>query len=199
MTLGRRNVLLGFTACLAIASTGCTASSKYMLQAPKGPIERSAEMATVVFVRPSSYASAMRTTILDARGRFLGDSLGSSYFAVKVPPGEHVFIAWAENTAALRATLAPQRVYFVEVSSKMGAFSARMHLLAIAPRKKSWQKVDKWLAESDAYTVDEAAGQAYLRGRAEDTSERIERAKETLTKYDASELDDRTLTANDGR
>jgi hypothetical protein len=192
--------MFGLGVFLALGNAGCTASSKYMLQAPKGSgIQRSPDMATVVFVRPSGYAAAVKTTILDTHGRFLGDALPSAYFAVKVPPGQHVFLSWAENTAALRATLEANKIYFVEVSSKMGAFSPRMHLLAIAPRKESWSKLDSWLGDCEAYSVDERAGQAYLRERTADTTERIERAKEALTKYSAEELDDRTILASDAR
>src|SRR5262249_19140836 len=90
-------------ACLsALALLGCSASSKYMIE-PHGLVNLQPpfDKAVVVFVRPSGFARAMSTTILEDNGRFLGDSLPESYFAVLEPPGPHVFIAWAENTAAL--------------------------------------------------------------------------------------------------
>jgi|GEM_PF-1231608 len=197
---GRRASFFVFLAALlALSTAGCSASSKYMIKAPRSSIARSPDAATVVFIRPSSYAASMRTTILDANGRFLGDSLPSSYFAVKVPPGEHVFVAWAENTAALRATVEANKIYFVEVSSKMGAWTARMHLLAIGPNSPNWKKIDEWLADSDPYEANEQRGQAYLQSRARDTAERIERAKEALSKYDRAELAERTIVPTDGR
>jgi len=182
-------------------SAGCAASSEYMvkMKGARTGIERSPDAATVVFVRPSSYAAALGCTVLDGNGRYLGDALPSSYFAVKVRPGSHVFIAWAENTAALRATVEAGKIYFVEVSSKMGMFTARMHLLAIAPGTDSWKKVDEWLAESEAYAPDEPRGQAYLKKRAADTGERIDRANKILSEYSPSELAERTLTPTDGR
>lgn len=59
-------------------------------------------------------------------------------FAVALPAGRHVLVVWAENTEALLADLAPGRTYFVEVSMKMGFWSARAHLYGITPRSPSW-------------------------------------------------------------
>jgi hypothetical protein len=195
-------VKVGMAACLLVTllfSAGCTASSDYMREAHAPQALRATpDSAVVVFVRPSGFARGMRSTILDGRGRFLGDSLPETYFAVRVPPGEHIFIAWAENTAALRASLAPGRTYYIEVAPKMGALSARMHLLAITPRAESWGELRTWMDESKQTIPDEPSGQAYLASRSEDVAERLRRAAEILEEYDAGELADRTLAPADG-
>jgi hypothetical protein len=178
---------------------GCTATSKYMrpvtgaapLQAPRG-------QALVVFVRPSSFGGAVKFTVLESDGRFLGDSLPSSHFGVAVPPGQHVFLVWAENTAALKADLVGGRVYYVEVSATLGFGSARAHLLAIHPGTEKWNKLSGWLAETKRLQPDIAAGQAYLDSRAADRADRIRRAMENLSEYDQSELAERTLGPGDG-
>jgi hypothetical protein len=183
----------------ALASTGCAATSEFMteLAVPRSPTPAS-DRATVVFIRPSSYASSLVVTILDTEGRFVGDALPSSYFVARVEPGEHTFIGWAENTSALYATLQPGKVYFVEVELKLGALSARAHLKALTPRGESWADRDGWLADARELEVDEASGQAYLESRREDVEERIRRAKEALEKYSPAELAERTLLPNDG-
>jgi hypothetical protein len=186
-------------AVLALALAGC-ASSEYMHEVPPGrAIAAAPDRATVVFVRPSGFGFAIKTTILDEHGGFVGESLPQSQFAVSLPPGKHLFIAWAENTGALQADLAPGKTYYVEVSPKMGALSARVHLLAIAPRTKSWEKLSEWLRESKAYDPDQTAGQAYLASRQGDVQERLRRANDAIASYDASELADRTLNPGDGR
>lgn len=184
---------------LVTALVGCTASSDHMH--PVGPpqLAAKADAVTVVFVRPSGYAAGIVTTILDDKGRFLGDAMAETYFVTEVPAGEHTFIAWAENTAALKAQLAPGKVYYVEVSPKMGALSARIHLLALTPRSENWGELKGWLAASQAMRVNEQAGQAYLAGRTEDVQERIASAKEVLAEYDAEELAARTLRPEDGQ
>lgn len=195
-----RRALLLLGAGLALASlTGCVATSDFMYPAKSPEIAKRPDAATVIFVRPSAFAAAIKTTIFDGHGRFLGESLPSSYFAVNVPPGDHVFVAWAENTAALRATLAPGRKYYIEVATKLGALSARCHLLALTPRSESWAKVPLWLAESAQLVPDEIAGQSYLRSRPDELEERLRRAQEALTRYSAAELEARTLRPQDGQ
>jgi hypothetical protein len=191
---------LCFALFVALGATGCAATSDYMLEVkPPRAVVATPGMAMVVFVRPSSWGAAIKTTILDERGAFLGDSLSASHFAVSLPPGPHVFISWAENTAALQATLAQGRIYFVEVAPRPGFLSARAHLLAITPRRETWAKLGDWLAETRQFTPDPAGGERHLQERAEDVTERVRRAQEVLRKYDAEELEARTIRPEDGR
>ncbi len=196
----RLTTLLALCVVLSAALvTGCTASSDYMREvAHPQPPSADTQAVTVVFIRPSSFARSIATTILDGRGRFLGDALPSAYFVVQMPPGEHLFISWAENTAALKANLAPGLVYYVEVAPTIGAFSARVHLRALKPGSENWEELPEWLEESTRYEPDEASGQAYLQSRQEDVTERIRRGNEILTEYDAEEMAERTLNPGDG-
>jgi hypothetical protein len=77
---------------LALATAGCVVASQYMttLEVPQ-PLATDPSAATVVFA-PSGYGGGLKKMILDDKGRFLGESWGKTYFAVKVPPGEHTFI-----------------------------------------------------------------------------------------------------------
>ncbi|NUO53821.1 MAG: hypothetical protein HOV80_33670 [Polyangiaceae bacterium] len=184
---------------LAFLVSGCAASSDYMrpLEVPRMPAP-SSDRATVIFVRPSSFAGSLLVTVLDDKGQFIGDALPSSWFFTSVEPGEHTFISWAENTAALRAKLAPGKLYFVEVDVKLGALSARAHLKALGPKSEAWEERDAWLRDSTQLEVDAPSGQAYLDGRREDVEERIRRAHDALAKYSPAELADRTLAPADG-
>jgi hypothetical protein len=158
-----------------------------------------ADQATVVFVRPSSFGGGLKQTILDGKGRFLGEALPSSRFSVTLPPGEHTFIVWAENTSAVKANLAAGKIYFVEVSLSMGALSARADLVPVKPGSEAWGKLEGWLADTDAFDPDASGGQAYLAGRKEDVDERIKRAREHLANYDAEDLTAHTLGPQDGK
>jgi hypothetical protein len=190
--------LFALFALLLFAVTGCSASSQYMHEVKTPMPQARPDAATVIFMRPSSYASALTTTIFDERGRFYGDSLPESYFAVSVEPGEHIFISWAENTGALRASLAAGRIYFVEVAPKVGVLSARVHLLAITPQRESWGKLREWLGSSKHLEPDLAGGQRYLNGRNEDVTERIRRAYDAVQNYSVEERAERTLRPEDG-
>lgn len=168
--------------------------------APRVPVPLIAppDAALVVFMRPSGYGRSVATTILDDRGMFLGDSIGETQFAVTLPPGRHVFLSWAENTAPLQGDFLPGRVYYVEVSPRMGFWSTRIQLIALTPRSEHWSHVNEWLHETTQLVPDAAAGQAYLNGRADAVAERVRRARERLTELDAEELADRTFLPQDG-
>jgi hypothetical protein len=167
------------------------------LAAPRAPSAAS-DRATIVFIRPSSYAAGLVVTILDDGGRFVGDALASSYFVHRARPGEHTFIGWAENTSALSANVEAGKIYFVEVEVKLGALSARAHLKALTPRSERWAERDGWLEDARELEVDEVGGQAYLDSRREDVEERIRRGREALIRYSPAELAERTLAPNDG-
>ncbi|HEY4106463.1 MAG TPA: hypothetical protein VGM44_21330 [Polyangiaceae bacterium] len=190
---------VGVVLALGVLAAGCTATSQYM-HAPSAPVPTIAppNAAVVVFLRPSHYGEGVLTTILDDRGAFMGDSIGGTEFSVILPPGPHVFLSWAENTAPLQATLLPGRVYYVEVSPRMGFWSTRVQLLAITPRSESWKEVDEWMRECSQLVPDAAAGQAYLNGRAAGVAERIRRARERLGGLEADERNERTLNPEDG-
>jgi hypothetical protein len=186
-----------FLALVVLFAGGCT--SKYMARsATPLQIAPRPSAATVVFVRPSSFGAAIHPTIFDERGRFLGDAEPSSHFVAEVAPGEHTFVVWAENTGPIHANLAPGRVYFIEVAIKPGAFQARAHLLAIAPRTESWASVREWMADTKPTVADRDAGQAYLDTRRDDVGERLRRAAEAFAELDDEERDARTLYPNDG-
>lgn len=179
---------------------GCAATSEFMKPdtIPMPPKPQSGQ-ARIIFVRPSSFAFAIKFTILNHQGQFVGDSLPRSQFGINVPPGKHIFIVWAENTAALQADVVADRTYFVEVAPKMGAFSARCHLMAITPRHDNWVKLGEWLNNTDRLTPNHIAGQAYVTSRKDDAMERIRRGMEHLSNYTPEERNERTIYPTDGR
>jgi len=184
---------------LLLLVTGCTGSSKHMFE-PRLPVPNLAppNAALVVFLRPSSYASRTVTTILDDQGVFLGDSVAETQFAVAIPPGPHLFLAWGENTAPLLADLLPGRIYYVEVSPRWGFFSPRVQLLAVTPQSDNWKELGTWLTECSQLVPDIAAGQAYLSARGEAVGKRIASARERANQLDDEERGARTLHPEDG-
>src|SRR5687767_2805099 len=66
--------------------------------------------AMVVFVRPASSCDTFDHAVIvhGAEGRFVGTSAPRTHFAVSVPPGRHVFMAWPgmDLTTAPRDDLA---------------------------------------------------------------------------------------------
>jgi hypothetical protein len=179
----------------AVLLCGCAASDAMVEVLTPLPELPAAGTAVVVFVRPSTYAEAVRFPILDHTGRFLGHSLPATWFFAQLPAGSYVFYAQGENTAAVRALLAPGRTYFVEVGPKLGWLRPRVELLPIAPRFPSWAKREEWIAESVAHRLEHPDASDL---DSSDVGEILERGRVTLEGYDGVELDRRTLRAGDG-
>jgi hypothetical protein len=183
---------------LALGTIGCTGSSKYMREVVGAPpIAAPADKAAVVFVRPSGMAFAMKFAILDQQGKWLGDAVAKSQFGVLLPPGEYMFVAWAENTAALKATVAPGKRYFVRVDPAMGLGSARVSLEALTKRHPDWKEVDGWMRELQRLEP-LPDGAANIAERGEDAAKRVRSAQENWVSYSAAEKEERTLRAEDG-
>jgi hypothetical protein len=199
----RRHVFAGlrvlFFALLALVAGGCTVESRYMakVESPHAVGPNSAT-ATVVFVRPSNYAGRLRTVIMDQSGRFLGECWGKTYFAVTMPPGHYQFISWGEGTPALDATVEAGRVYYVEVGTVIGAWTARARLFGVGPGRKAWPELASWLGKSTMLIPDEAAGQTYLRERGPDVQNVIEKARGSWDEYDAEDRAKRSIGPADG-
>lgn len=171
---------------------GCGSQSMVEVAVPLPDLPRSGA-AMVVFIQPSSYAQDEYFPIFDHHGRFLGDSEPVTWFAVELPPGAYEFYAAAQNTAAVHATLAANRTYFVEVASRPGFFKMRAQLLPIAPRFSSWDERETWLAETQAQR---AAYASTL--DADDIADIVAAGHENLADYSPEELARRTLLATDG-
>jgi hypothetical protein len=183
-----------------LVAIGCSVSSPYMTPlATPAAIKADGDKATIVFVRPSGLGGALKQTIFDDKGRFLGEALPNGRFSVQVPPGDHMFVVWAENTGVLKAKVEAGKIYFVEVSLSMGAFSAQANLVGVRKGTEAWQDLDEWLAETKDFQVDEARGQQYLASRKEEVDERIQRARENFNEYDAEEQAEHSIGVGDAR
>lgn len=209
-TLARLLVAAGATAAV-VASAGCAPHSDYMreVETPVAQPKAPSDAALVYFVRPSSFAYLATYEVVDVRvmpngkpegtGHFLGDSLASTHFAAVVPAGEHYFVAFHESDPiarndAMRASLAPGRVYFVEIAPNIAGVS----ILAITPRSDSWQHVRGWIADTKELAPDRPGGEAYLADHPDDVRDEITHALEHLTDDNPEELAERTITAGDG-
>ena len=89
--------------------TGCASS---MMQ-PATPYAAPEEtQALVTFLRPSYFGGAIQFGIWDS-DQFVGILEPGSYLQVLVPPGEHLFLARAENWSYVHADLEPGKQYFI--------------------------------------------------------------------------------------
>jgi len=201
MKISRLPSFVAVVAALAAGTAlGCTGTSPYMAPTTHSAIETVPEMATVVFARPSTFGGgADRVTIIDGKGRFLGDTLPGTYFAVKMPPGEHMFISWGETTSAVKATVTGGKVYFVEAFSPTGPGTPRLSLRAVTLRSPAYGKTEEWMTRATPLMPAEDRGQAYLQADASGTQSAIANGTKTYAGYGPTELPDHTLAAEDGK
>ena len=181
-----------------LAAMGCAGSSDYMADV-KSPaaLAAPADKAGVVFVRPSGLGFAINFAVLDQNGTWIGDAVAKAHFAVMLPPGDYMFVGWAENTAALKATVAAGRLYYVQVVPTMGFGSAHVRLEALTPRSADWSQLNTWLGETKRLES-LPAGVAHIQERHEDAMKRVASARENWDGYSAEDKELRTLRVGDG-
>ncbi|HEX8792490.1 MAG TPA: hypothetical protein VF765_16195 [Polyangiaceae bacterium] len=183
---------------LMLTSAGCAGSSDYMTKARSAaPLAAPADRAMVVFVRPSGMAFAINFSIVDQNGRWLGDAVSQSHFAVALPPGEYTFVGWAENTDLVKATVAAGRIYYVEVSPALGALYSQVSLEALTPRSSDWSELPHWL-EGTTRLEPLPTGAAYMDQRHADAMKRVASANENWSDMSPDDRAQRTLREADG-
>ncbi len=82
--------------------------------------------ALIYFARTQTMGYAVKVKLY-ADGKFVGLIMSKTYIPVEVNPGKHEFIVEAENAGFLKAEVAPDRIYVVQVAIHMGAMKARTH------------------------------------------------------------------------
>jgi hypothetical protein len=183
---------------LAATAISCTGTSPYMTPGDRAAIAATEDAATVVFVRPSQYGGADRVVLLDGKGRFLGETMPATHFAVKMPAGEHTLISWGENTSAIKATLAANKVYYVEVYGPGGHNTPFLELRAVTLHSPTYGKIDEWVQKTQPLAPNETAGQGYLQTKSSGVASVIKDADGELAQY-KEKLPEHTLSAEDGK
>lgn len=149
-----RNVSIAMLGVTVIALTGCSGHSDLMAKAPSTYASAvTPSRATIVFFRDSGVAYAVNFAILDQAANFLGDAVARSDFSVQVPPGRYFLVAkGGEGTDAVQAEVAAGHVYYVRVIPRMGMWLAGVELDPIKPAEQEWQRLSKWLTQTNHLT-----------------------------------------------
>ena len=116
----KRIVLL--IVCLALI-TGCATTQ--MLKGEQPPaLAAKPDKALLVIVRDSFFGGAIVFwNYLD--GKFIGETMGKTYFVTDVPPGEHYVVAATENTGIAHLNFEAGKSYFLQQGIAMGMWRAR--------------------------------------------------------------------------
>lgn len=122
-TSGNRGKMAGLAVilCLLVLS-GCASSMMQPVAVQTGP---AASQAMVTFLRPSYFGGGIQFGIWDS-DQFVGILEPGSHIQILVPPGEHVFLARAENWSYVHADLEAGRQYFILAKVFPGIWKARV-------------------------------------------------------------------------
>lgn len=155
ITMARKQTTLSVIRMLALPvltllfTSGCGSANRVMTEAKllSGPEQGKA---MVTFIRPGWVGGAITFGIWDS-DNLVGVLAQGHSIQYQTVPGEHYFLARAENWSCVKANLAPNRHYVIKANPFMGVWKARV---ALDPMTKSdyeeqgkLKQVQKWLVE----------------------------------------------------
>ena len=169
----RKQMSSGFVRMLALfvltllLTSGCATGGKYMTEANRisGPGQGKA---LVTFIRPSGLGSAISFGLWDG-DTFVGILGTNRCIQYQAVPGEHYFLARAENWSCVKADLAADRQYVIKAIPVMGVLKARVVMSplnkSLYDNERELQKVQKWLAKAQPMMPDPQMLEAYVQPR----------------------------------
>jgi len=170
---------------MVLGLSGC--ASSMMLKADSilspGP-----NYAVVNFLRPSALGGAIKFGIWD-RDNFIGILTPRNYIQYKASPGEHLFMARAENWAVIKATVAAGKTYYILAAPRMGVWKARVAMEVVKPDD---EKLQKWMDSLEPITVDPAQRDAYV-------SERVADVRTAVDNVESGKADFSVMNPADGK
>ena len=186
----RRNSLrLAFVLVLILLVSGC--GSSMMIKAKPMAVPENNDV-VVTFIRPSVFGGAIKFGLWDSEN-FIGILTAKSYVQYKTHPGEHLFIARAENWSYVKANLEPGKQYFILGKVFPGVWKARVALDPVNKNDNISQKqIDNWLNGLTPTTVIPEKVDSYAKPRLPHMKAAIEKFKTGDVKYNE-------LQAADGR
>jgi hypothetical protein len=151
---GSAFALLCLAACLALSCASAPGSNISELMDRLGKV-RTAQpppgQSIMIFVRADEDRAGTQATIYeieDDGDHFVGVSSGSTRLQWAMYPGTHLFMVLGESADFLKATVAPDRTYYMQVMPRFGWFKARFSFRAVrreelgSPAWEAWQKLE---------------------------------------------------------
>jgi hypothetical protein len=186
---GRVEGTLVLGIALLVCLTGCASSMMHPVAMEPAPAEG---RALVTFLRPSHFGGAIQFGVWDS-DTFVGVLSAGSYIQYSAAPGEHIFLARAENWSYVHADLEAGKQYYIIAKVFPGFWKARV---AFDPVRKDDPETDDeiagWLEKLTPTTVIPEKREAY-------TTPRVEQVREAVAAFKAGEVQYEELAADDYR
>jgi hypothetical protein len=183
-------VLAGL-ALVAFLASGCSSGGSVMMQTERVSAPEPGK-ALVTFIRPSGFGGAITFGMWDSDD-FVGILGAGTCIQRQVTPGEHYFLARAENWSCVKANLATDKQYVIKANPAMGVWKARVALDPVTEadyKNGQLKDVQKWLAKLRPMTPNPEAVEAYVQPR-------LAQVREAKSSFESGKGRSETLTAQD--
>ena len=183
-------VLAGL-ALVAFLASGCSSGGSVMMQTERISAPEQGK-SLVTFMRPSGFGGAITFGMWDSED-FVGILGAGTCIQRQVVPGEHYFLARAENWSCVKANLEANKQYVIKANPAMGVMKARVALDPVTEADyKSGQlkDVQKWLAKLRPMTPSPQAVESYVQPR-------LAQVREAKSSFQSGQGRSETLAAQD--
>jgi hypothetical protein len=156
----KKSVLWFLVLCVLSVTfmVGCASSA----MVPTTKLDKAeADFALVNFIRPSYFGGAIKFGLWD-RGTVIGILTAGQCIQFQAAPGDHLFMARAENWGAVKATVAAGKVYTIIAEPRMGLMKAGVHLEVVKPGDA---RLKGWMESLTVVSMDSAERKAYSEGK----------------------------------
>jgi hypothetical protein len=167
--------------------SGCASSLMMKVPPMDAPDDRHA---VVTFVRPSFFGGAIQFGIWDSEN-FVGILSAGSYVQYLAEPGEHLFLARAENWSYVKADLQGGKKYFILGKVFPGVWKARVAFDPITKDDGTTRaQIDKWIAELKPTGVIPEKFDNYVKPRISHVKKAVGDCRSGNVKYEVLQADD---------
>lgn len=131
--------------------------------------------ALVTFVRATHFGGAIDFGIWDG-DQVVGVIEPKKYIQYVAEPGEHIFLARAENWSYVKADLEAGKNYYILTNVGMGVWKARVYLVPITKGQDKYtqENIDEWKTQFTPIMVDPAQLEGYRNRRVAQVKEAVE-------------------------
>lgn len=162
------------------------------------PVKADPTKATLVIVRPSKLAYAIKPAILDETGRILGESRAMGWFTATIDPGQHTLYSWGEGTPTMKIEVEAGEIYYIEASMVMGMWAGRTRLIGLGEGRENWADLPGWMRKMKGWSVDADGAAEFARVRKADIDVVIAKGEAAWATYDEDARKRRSLGPDDG-
>lgn len=158
-------------------------------------------MATIVFMRPSIFGAAIKSSVFDitsGKNEVIGILPAKKKISYRVDPGNYFFMVIGENADFMRAELEAGKTYYCLVQVRMGAWKARFSLVPIRNMELDGEEFLKWQKKTKQIENRDQA-RAWSAKHAQSIEHKREKYLPKWEEKSAAEKADYTLRKEDGR